>query len=1280
MPKKEHLVLIFSLLFFILFTPFRASAAWNNSPYNPGETLNPECAPTEDNCTVTLPISSQWSNNEGSIYYNDGFVGIGNNAPNYNLDVNGDINFTGTLYQNGTPFSGSQWTDQGEGVLTYTNGSVGIGTTNPTATLDVNGNLKISGLGNGLYFPDGTFMGTSASTTTGITTPDDLSFAADSDLNGEGQIVFATNGNPVMNIVNNGFVGIGTTNPLSMLDIATTSSGQNTLLTLQSNFGSDNEGSNIAFRDTNVPFFADPAASIQSVAYAPGGAGLAFSTNQGEWGDFGLREIMRLTPFGNVGIGTDHPFFNLDVNGDINFTGNLYKNGELYAGLGASSSPFIDDGTEVYYNGGNYVGIGTNNPTESLDVNGITQANAFYITPSTIGNLRGGFIGDGLNDESNRQTLNLGLNFAQFGDRDTSLGGSILRFDARDGKPVMSVVYDTPGHTGGGGDESFPFMVTTNGNVLVGNAWGGDNNTGTGNGEDLQVHGTGFFGTGVGIGTNAGSYALNVDGDVNFSGNLYQNGVAFTGGGSSPFTDDNSNVYYNGNENVGIGTNSPNAKLSLGSALGNKIALYDGAPGAAYGFGIQNYLLQMYTDTSSSDMQFGYGGDSSTFTPNVTFKGNGNVGIGTTTPLHKLDVYGTFGVTNTSFVGNVGGLYSFWYGGSNPEIGGMILSTQFGPVDVDDYAPQGVENNYAGNISGFIKADYSETYTIHLSADDGVRLWIDGNLVIDDWNDQATCTAHTATVNLVKNKWTAIKIEHYVGSDATGECLHLSWESNNQSLQIIPADHMALPSDGVVHPLTVSNGFVGVNNVAPGFNLDVSGDINFTGNIYHNGSLFSDGKAASTSPFTDDGTYVTYTGGENIGIGTATPAYALDVNGAIGNSNGNLTFNAGMPNSVTSVAAPARGSIKINTQPADGDTVTVSDGSRSTVFEFDSDNSVASGHYAVEIDPVTIIGTASNFNNAIIINHNLGNLSVHMDSGEDIPTRYFPLVNDNNGPSGNVFITKASSALSVSGMWGGADDATGSQLVLTTSGNLGVGVLSPTHKLDVGGDIFASGDICSQFSNGCMSSFSDMRLKTNITNLAVASDTTSTLDKLTALDAVTFNWNSTYLSMYPMMNGQTKNYGLIAQDVAKQFPDLVHLAPNGYYTLDYTHLTAVIIEAVKELYAKVNTLAEGIFDKIFAHEVDTSKLCVGDTCVTEKELQELLSKQNIAPSSFKDATSSTEESTSTPDIMSVSPDTLSTSTPEVVATSTPDSSQTPVQDDSQSEQVSNTPDNQATTE
>lgn len=78
-------------------------------------------------------------------------VGIGNTAPGYDLDVTGDINFTGTLYDNGVPFSGGGgsggWTNTGSDVyLTNSSHQVGVGNSSPTSALDVTGTVTATGL------------------------------------------------------------------------------------------------------------------------------------------------------------------------------------------------------------------------------------------------------------------------------------------------------------------------------------------------------------------------------------------------------------------------------------------------------------------------------------------------------------------------------------------------------------------------------------------------------------------------------------------------------------------------------------------------------------------------------------------------------------------------------------------------------------------------------------------------------------------------------------------------------------------------------------------------------------------------------------------------------------------------------------------------------------------------------------------------------------------------------------------------------------------------------
>ena len=55
-----------------------------------------------------------------------------------------NINFTGTLYQNGTPYVSSQWTTT-NGNLFYTSGNIGIYNTAPSCALDVSGGSRITG-------------------------------------------------------------------------------------------------------------------------------------------------------------------------------------------------------------------------------------------------------------------------------------------------------------------------------------------------------------------------------------------------------------------------------------------------------------------------------------------------------------------------------------------------------------------------------------------------------------------------------------------------------------------------------------------------------------------------------------------------------------------------------------------------------------------------------------------------------------------------------------------------------------------------------------------------------------------------------------------------------------------------------------------------------------------------------------------------------------------------------------------------------------------------------
>ena len=98
---------------------------------------------TEDANDYEATTASEAFKEIGDAIYSTHNVSIGTTeAPNYTLDVAGDINFTGTLRKGGTEFSGSAWTETGLDAY-RSSGNVGIGKT-PDAgkKLDVAGTVK----------------------------------------------------------------------------------------------------------------------------------------------------------------------------------------------------------------------------------------------------------------------------------------------------------------------------------------------------------------------------------------------------------------------------------------------------------------------------------------------------------------------------------------------------------------------------------------------------------------------------------------------------------------------------------------------------------------------------------------------------------------------------------------------------------------------------------------------------------------------------------------------------------------------------------------------------------------------------------------------------------------------------------------------------------------------------------------------------------------------------------------------------------------------------------
>jgi hypothetical protein len=104
-----------------------------------------------------------------------------------------------------------------------------------------------------------------------------------------------------------------------------------------------------------------------------------------------------------------------------------------------------------------------------------------------------------------------------------------------------------------------------------------------------------------------------------------------------------------------------------------------------------------------------------------------------------------------------------------------------------------VFGQYSARWTGFIVPKFSEEYAFHTVSNDGVRLWVNGQQVINNWTD------HSATEDVGKIKLEAgrrydIKLEYfYAGGQAT---MKLLWSSRSQPKEVVPQSQLLSPGGG----------------------------------------------------------------------------------------------------------------------------------------------------------------------------------------------------------------------------------------------------------------------------------------------------------------------------------------------------------------------------------------------------------------------------------------------------------------------------------------------------
>ena len=211
--------------------------------------------------------------------------------------------------------------------------------------------------------------------------------------------------------------------------------------------------------------------------------------------------------------------------------------------------------------------------------------------------------------------------------------------------------------------------------------------------------------------------------------------LLFTANSALSFTDRNILTMNHANGNVGIGTNSPNAPLQFANAVVNrKVVLWEGANNdhQFYGLGVNSGILRYQVDATVADHVF-YAGSSATASNELMrIRGNGNVGIGTTTPSSRLDVSGNTLIrgNNTNAAPTVTSGLEFMTGRSNT--GGLLA----GQTSAD------VAFNWGGASGGFRHFIQTRHNSAANSNSNSIDFWL---------NNSTTATGSVAPSNLTPN-------------------------------------------------------------------------------------------------------------------------------------------------------------------------------------------------------------------------------------------------------------------------------------------------------------------------------------------------------------------------------------------------------------------------------------------------------------------------------------------------------------------------------------------------